>query len=69
MPISLITCGATVGPRAGAQGLVEAGLHEDEAEFGSDFEDALPIAFGAGGIVQPEELAGNVSIGKALSSD
>ena len=36
-PISLITCVTRVGRRHASRELVEAGLHEDEAEF-SEFE-------------------------------
>jgi hypothetical protein len=36
-------------------------LHEDEAQFSGGFEDELAVAFGAGGIVEGEELVGDVT--------
>jgi hypothetical protein len=36
-------------------------LHEDEAKFGGGFEDGLAVALGAGGIVEGEELVGDVT--------
>ena len=48
--------------RGGAmRGLVETGLHEDEAQFGGGFEDELAVALGAGGVVEGEELVGDVT--------
>jgi hypothetical protein len=34
-------------------------LHEDEAQFGGGFPDELAVGFGAGGIVEGEELVGD----------
>ncbi len=39
--------------------LVEPGLHEDEAEFGSGLEDEVAVALGVGGIVEGDELVGD----------
>src|ERR1035437_7423513 len=48
--------------RGGAmRGLVETGLHEDEAQFGGGFEDELAVALGAGGGVEGDELVGDVT--------
>jgi hypothetical protein len=43
------------------RGLVETGLHEDEAQFGGGFEDELAVALGAGGVVEGDELVGDVT--------
>ena len=41
-------------------GLVEAGLHEDHADFGGGFEDEFAVARGVSGIVEGDELVGEV---------
>jgi hypothetical protein len=47
----------------------ETGLHEDHAQFGGGFEDEFAIAFGEGGIVEGDELFGDVTSAAGETDD
>jgi hypothetical protein len=44
-------------------------LHEDHAQFGGGFEDEFAIAFGEGGIVEGDELIGDVTAAAGEADD
>jgi hypothetical protein len=50
-------------------GLLETGLHEDHAQFGGGFADELAIAFRVGGIVEGDQLVGDVAAAAGESKD
>ena len=57
--------------RGGCAGLwlLGTGLHEDEAQFGGGLEDELAVVLGAGGIVEGDELVGDVTAAAGEFSD